>query len=61
MVGRSTEVGRVVELAGEEASRVGHRYVGPEHLLLGMLRDTGSGATRVLRAEGWTWTRPVLG
>lgn len=42
----------MVELAGEEASRFGHRYVGPEHLLLGMLRESGSGAARVLRAEG---------
>jgi hypothetical protein len=41
-----------VELAGEEASRFGHRYVGPEHLLLGMLRNDGSEAARVLRAEG---------
>ena len=52
MVGRSAEVRRVVELAGEEASRLGHRYVGPEHLLLGMLRDGDSAAARVLQAEG---------
>jgi hypothetical protein len=52
VVGRSAEVHRVVELAGEEASRFGHRYVGPEHLLLGMLRNDGSEAARVLRAEG---------
>ena len=48
----SAEVRRVVALAGEEASRVGHRYVGPEHLLLGMLREDRSGAARVLQAEG---------
>jgi hypothetical protein len=52
VVGRSAEVRRVVGLAGEEASRFGHRYVGPEHLLVGMLREDGSGAARVLRAEG---------
>jgi hypothetical protein len=52
VVGRSAEVRRVVELAEEEASRVGHRYVGPEHLLLGLLRDGGGGAARILRAEG---------
>ena len=52
MVGRSEEVRRVVELAGEEASRFGHRYVGPEHLLVGMLRDNDSGAARVLQTEG---------
>jgi Clp amino terminal domain, pathogenicity island component len=48
----SAEVRRVVALAGEEASRFGHRYVGPEHLLLGMLREDRSGAARVLQAEG---------
>jgi ATP-dependent Clp protease ATP-binding subunit ClpA len=48
----SAEVRRVVELAGEEASRFGHRYVGPEHLLLGMLREDRNGAARVLQAEG---------
>jgi hypothetical protein len=48
----SEEVRRVVELAGDEASRFGHRYVGPEHLLLGMLRDTAGTAARILRAEG---------
>jgi hypothetical protein len=48
----SAEVRQVVALAGEEASRFGHRYVGPEHLLLGMLREDGSGAARVLRMEG---------
>jgi Clp amino terminal domain, pathogenicity island component len=52
VVGRSVEIRRVVALAGEEASRFGHRYVGPEHLLVGMLRDRGSGAARVLAAEG---------
>jgi ATP-dependent Clp protease ATP-binding subunit ClpA len=48
----SAEVRRIVALAGEEASRFGHRYVGPEHLLLGMLREDRSGAARVLQAEG---------
>lgn len=48
----SAEVRRVVALAEEEASRFGHRYVGPEHLLLGMLREDRSGAARVLRMEG---------
>ncbi|HEV8652284.1 MAG TPA: Clp protease N-terminal domain-containing protein [Actinomycetes bacterium] len=52
MIGRSAYVRQVVELAGEEASRFGHRYVGPEHLLLGMLREDGSGAARILRTQG---------
>jgi hypothetical protein len=52
VVGRSAEVRRIVELAGEEASRFGHCYIGPEHLLVGMLREHGSGAARILQAEG---------
>jgi hypothetical protein len=43
---------RVLELAGEEASRFGHRYVGPEHVLLGILREGASGAAELLRARG---------
>ncbi len=43
---------RVVGLAGEEAEGLGHRYLGPEHLLLGILRDGASGAAQLLRAHG---------
>src|SRR5829696_4527599 len=43
---------RVVELAEEEAARLGHRYLGPEHVLLGLVRDGDSRAARVLRAHG---------
>lgn len=43
---------RVVELAEEEAARLGHRYLGPEHVLLGIVRDDNSRAARVLRAHG---------
>jgi len=39
-------------LASEEADRFGHRYLGPEHVLLGLLRDGGSAASRVLEAHG---------
>ena len=46
------QVGRVLDLARDEADRLGHRYVGPEHLVLGLLRDGSSGAARVLRARG---------
>jgi Clp amino terminal domain, pathogenicity island component len=52
VVQRSEPARRVIELAREEAARFGHRYVGPEHLVLGVLRDGGSGAARVLRARG---------
>jgi Clp amino terminal domain, pathogenicity island component len=46
------QVRRVLELAGEEAVGLGHRYVGPEHILLGMLREGSSGAATALRAHG---------
>jgi ATP-dependent Clp protease ATP-binding subunit ClpA len=43
---------QVVGLAGEEAEGLGHRYLGPEHLLLGILREGASGAAQLLRAHG---------
>jgi hypothetical protein len=43
---------RVLDLAREEAERFGHRYLGPEHVLLGMLTKDQSQATRVLRVAG---------
>lgn len=39
---------RVVELAVEEARRLGHNYVGTEHLLLGLLREDEGLAAQVL-------------
>jgi ATP-dependent Clp protease ATP-binding subunit ClpA len=30
---------QVLDLGRDEAERIGHRYLGPEHLLLGMLHD----------------------
>jgi hypothetical protein len=52
VVRRSTRVHRVLDLARDEAERFGHHYVGPEHLVLGVLRDGTGGAARVLRAAG---------
>jgi hypothetical protein len=49
---RNDHANRILDLAGKEADRFGHRYLGPEHLVLGMLRDGGSGASRVLEAHG---------
>lgn len=43
---------RVVELATEEADRLGHSYLGPEHVLLGIVRDGESRAARALRVHG---------
>jgi hypothetical protein len=53
MTDRFTEqVRRILDLARAEADRLGHRYVGPEHLVLGLLRDGGNPAARILRARG---------
>jgi ClpA/ClpB-like protein len=53
MADRFTEqVGRVMDLARAEADRFGHRYVGPEHLLLGLLRDGSNPAAGILQARG---------
>jgi ATP-dependent Clp protease ATP-binding subunit ClpA len=43
---------RVLDLAREEAERCGHRYLGPEHVLLGVLAEGHSRAAGVLRAHG---------
>jgi hypothetical protein len=52
VVQRSEHVRRVLDLARAEAEGFGHRYFGPEHLVLGILRDGGSRASRVLEANG---------
>lgn len=52
MTRRSQPATRVLGLARAEAEWFGHRYVGPEHLVLGVLRDDRSDAARVLRAHG---------
>lgn len=41
-------VKKVFEYANEEASHLGHNYVGTEHLLLGLLRQTDGVAAQVL-------------
>jgi hypothetical protein len=52
VVQRSQHADRVLDLARQEADLLGHRYLGPEHLVLGVLRDGGSGASQVLEAAG---------
>ncbi len=42
----------VLELAGEEARSLGHNYIGPEHLLLGLIREGEGVAAQVLLAAG---------
>ena len=43
---------RVLSLAQEEAERFQHNYIGTEHLLLGLMREEGGVAGRVLRDLG---------
>src|SRR5574341_1113616 len=43
---------RVLSLAQEEADRLQHSYIGTEHLLLGLIREEGGVAGRVLRELG---------
>ncbi|HKY52241.1 MAG TPA: Clp protease N-terminal domain-containing protein [Candidatus Limnocylindria bacterium] len=43
---------RVIELAIDEARKLGHSAVGTEHLLLGIVREGGSVATGVLESLG---------
>ena len=48
----TAESKRVLKLAAEEADELGHRYVGTEHLLLGLLRLEDSLASTLLDARG---------
>ncbi len=43
---------RVLSLAHEEAERLHHNYIGTEHLLMGLMREEGGVAGRVLRELG---------
>lgn len=46
----SPKVKEIIKLSREEALRLGHEYIGTEHLLLGMIEDKESLAMRVLTA-----------
>jgi len=43
---------RVIGLAVDEARRMGHDYIGTEHLLLGLVREQGGVAVEILRSLG---------
>ncbi len=43
---------RVLSLAHQEAERLRHNYIGTEHLLLGLIKEEGGVAGRVLRELG---------
>jgi ATP-dependent Clp protease ATP-binding subunit ClpC len=48
----SNESKRVLAYAGEEAERLAHKYIGTEHLLLGLLREEKCFATQILTERG---------
>ena len=50
----SAGVQQVLEEAIEEARRMGHHYIGTEHLLLGLVNSTEGNAAEVLRKLGVT-------
>jgi ATP-dependent Clp protease ATP-binding subunit ClpC len=43
---------RVIELAITEANRLGHNYIGTEHLLMGILREYDSVAAKLILSTG---------
>lgn len=50
-----SEAKETVHLAQVEADRLRHSWLGTEHLLLGLLRQPGTGAVRVLAGLGVTF------
>ncbi|MFM7196139.1 MAG: Clp protease N-terminal domain-containing protein, partial [Bacteroidota bacterium] len=48
----SNRVKEVISLSREEALRLGHNYIGTEHLLLGMIREGEGVAVSVLKKLG---------
>ncbi len=48
----SNESKRVLAYAAEEAERLGHKHIGTEHLLLGLLREEGCFGAQILQERG---------
>jgi len=48
----SNECKRILAYTAEEADGLGHKHIGTEHLLLGMIREQGCFAARLLRERG---------
>lgn len=47
--GLTSRAKKIIELAIDEARQMGHRYIGTEHLLLGILREAEGVAAKVLQ------------
>jgi ATP-dependent Clp protease ATP-binding subunit ClpA len=43
---------RALAYAAQEADQLGHKFIGPEHLLLGVMHEEQSGAAKALKAVG---------
>lgn len=56
-IGWTPRARKVLELAVEEAGRLGHHYIGTEHLLLGLVREGEGIAAGVLESLGATMKR----
>lgn len=52
MIGLTPRSKKVIELGVDEAKRLGHHYIGTEHLLLGLLREREGMAIGVLESLG---------
>jgi ATP-dependent Clp protease ATP-binding subunit ClpA len=48
----SSHVRKLLELAVHEARKIGHHYISPEHLLLGMLQQSDTKAIQILKQAG---------
>jgi ATP-dependent Clp protease ATP-binding subunit ClpC len=48
----SAECKRILNMAAEEAERLGHKHVGTEHLLLGILREEKCFGSEILMERG---------
>jgi Clp amino terminal domain, pathogenicity island component len=48
----SEECKHILMFGAEEAERLGHRHIGTEHLMLGILREENSVAARIFRQHG---------
>ena len=59
-IGLTPRAKRVIELAIDEARRLGHNYIGTEHLLLGLLHEGEGVAAGVLVSVGVTVGVDVL-
>jgi ATP-dependent Clp protease ATP-binding subunit ClpA len=56
-IGYTPRAKKVVELARDEATRLGHTYIGTEHLLLGMVLEGEGIAAGLLRTLGVDYDR----